>query len=64
MPQEPRHEIPDPEDFRDDWEARTPLELEDERWDVFLPDGEPDPLPDSGDFWIEFNSRDDLLEAA
>jgi len=60
MPQEPRQNPLNPSDFPDDWEQRTPLD----RWDVFLPDGSPDPLPDSGDFWIEFNRQDDLLEAA
>jgi len=62
--QEPLQNLPNPHDFPNDWEQRTPLELEDDRWDVFLPDGDPEPLPDSGDFWIEFNRQDDLPEAA
>jgi len=64
MPQEPRQNRPSLADFPEDWEQRTPLELEDDRWDVFLPDGAPDPLPDSGDFWIELDRQDDRLEAA
>jgi hypothetical protein len=32
----------------------------DEAWDVFLPDGEGEPLPDEGDFWLE--PYDDLEE--
>jgi hypothetical protein len=25
----------------------------DDAWDVFLPDGEQEPLPEEGDFWFE-----------
>ncbi len=57
MPQEPRQDPPKTEDFRDDWEDHTPLELEDDRWDAFLPDGEQDPLPEPGDFWIDVECR-------
>ncbi|WP_425396923.1 hypothetical protein [Aeoliella sp.] len=28
-------------------------ELEDEIWEVFLPDGEDEPLPEEGDFWFQ-----------
>jgi len=35
-------------------------QLDDDCWDAFLPDeGQHDPLPEPGDFWLE----DDLLEA-
>ena len=63
MPQEPRQDLPEPGNSHADWEDRTPLELEDERWDAFLPDDDLDPLPEPGDFWIEFYRRDDCLES-
>lgn len=28
-------------------------EFEDEIWEVFLPEGEDEPLPEEGDFWFE-----------
>lgn len=33
--------------------------IPDEAWDVFLPDGGDDPLPDEGDFWFELDDNDD-----
>jgi len=64
MPFEPRQDPIQPENLHDDWDDPAPLELDDDRWDVFLPDYEPDPLPEPSDFWIEFDRREDLLEAA
>jgi hypothetical protein len=44
----------DSPDIVPDDEDRTPLEFDDDPWDVFLSDDEPsDPLPDPGDFWVE-----------
>ena len=42
-----------PEDSPEDEDA-TPLEFNDDPWEVFLPDDDQaDPLPEVGDFWIE-----------
>lgn len=30
-----------------------PAQIPDDAWDVFLPEGEDEPLPDEGDFWFE-----------
>lgn len=47
-------ELPDEYDFTLDFDDRTPLEIEDDRWDAFLPDEGPyEPLPEPGDFWFE-----------
>jgi len=64
MPLEPRQDPIQPGNFYDEGDDRTPLELDDDRWDVFLPDCEPDPLPEPSDFWIEFDGREDLPAAA
>jgi len=62
MPLEPRQSPPDFDDSHEEWEQRTPLEQEDDRWDAFLPDdGELDPLPEPGDFWIDFDQQQILL---
>ncbi|MGI9455982.1 MAG: hypothetical protein ACR2NU_05435 [Aeoliella sp.] len=37
---------------------KTPPEPDDEAWDVFLSDGDDDPLPDEEDFWIDPDERD------
>ena len=54
LPDFSREELPDDQE-------RTPLEFDDGPWEAFLPDdGQLDPLPEPGDFWIEsdeFNSR-------
>lgn len=63
MPQEPRQDFSVPDDSHDEWEERTPLELEDDRWDAFLPDDAPDPLPEPGDFWIEFHRQHNCPES-
>ncbi len=35
-------------------EDATPLEFNDDPWEVFVPDDDQaDPLPEPGDFWIE-----------
>ncbi len=35
-------------------EERTPVEWDDDCWDVFLPEGDQlDPQPEPGDFWEE-----------
>lgn len=35
-------------------DGRTPVEWDDDLWDVFLPDGDSlDPQPEPGDFWEE-----------
>jgi hypothetical protein len=39
---------------------RTPLEFDDDPWEAFLPDDQPDPLPEPGDFWIESDEIDAL----
>lgn len=45
-----------PSEIPSEWDDPTPLELEDDRWDAFLPDGgQEDRLPEPGDFWIEFD---------
>jgi hypothetical protein len=42
-----------PEDPSDDEDA-TPLEFNDDPWEVFLPDDDQaDPVPEPGDFWVE-----------
>lgn len=46
MPEDP--DAPDP-DFDDD----GPLELDDEAWEVFIPDDDYEPLPEYGDFWTD-----------
>ncbi len=52
----PSPDFPDREDFPADAGDATPLELDDNDWDAFLPDDEElDPLPEPGDFWIEFD---------
>ena len=64
--------IPKPEpnsdvswDVSSEWDERNPLELEDDCWDAFLPDdGQEDPLPEPGDFWIEFARVLDFLTSA
>jgi hypothetical protein len=38
----------------------TPLEFDDDPWEAFLPDDQPDPLPEPGDFWIESDQTDAL----
>ena len=44
---------PHPETIGPPAEPEGPLELDDEFLDVFLPDDEPDRLPEAGDFWID-----------
>jgi len=61
MPHKPCQNSSNLDNSHDDWEQRTPLELEDDRWDVFLPDGDQDPFPEPSDFWIEVDRRHDLL---
>ncbi len=62
--QNPR-EMPSESDLPRDFEDRTPLEIEDDRWDAFLPDDDQlDPLPDPGDFWIEDEQLELRLRAA
>jgi len=63
MPQEPRQDLSAPDNSQDDWDEHTPLELEDDRWDAFLPEDDQEPLPELGDFWIEFERRLDCLES-
>jgi len=46
-----------------DLDEPTPLELDDP-WDIFLPDDGHDPLPEPGDFWIEFNQLQQGVLAA
>ncbi len=58
MTHKPHQDIPN--DFPLDWEDCTPLELDDDRWDAFLPDDDQrDPLPEPGDFWIEFDRQEE-----
>jgi hypothetical protein len=38
---------PEPHEIDDD----SPLELDDDYWDVLLPDDDYEPLPEYGDFW-------------
>ena len=33
--------------------------IPEEAWDVFLPDGEDDPLPQEGDFWFDVFDDED-----
>lgn len=53
MPKNPRNEAQPSEDDPLDLEEPTPKEPDAESWDVFLPDDEPELLPDQSDFWIE-----------
>ncbi len=54
-----------PSETPPEWDDQTPLEVEDDRWDAFLPDGgQEDLLPEPGDFWIEFDGVPDSLASS
>jgi hypothetical protein len=69
---QPRQTSLDQDDFPDlsrdscpDDPDRTPLEFDDDPWEAdpweaFLPDDQPEPLPEPGDFWIESDQTDAL----
>ena len=53
---DPGPDWPAGEDLPPDLDDDTPLELDDDSWDAFLPDDdELDPAPEPGDFWMEFD---------
>ena len=49
-------EVDEPEEPSElDEPAGAWIDDNDDHWDVFLPDDEPDgPMPEPGDFWIDF----------
>ena len=50
----PEEEPAEPSDLEDLDFPCTDDDDDDSRWDVFLPDGDPnDPRPEPGDFWID-----------
>ena len=53
---DPGQELPGREELPPDVDDDAPLELDDDSWEAFLPDDdELDPIPEPGDFWIEFD---------
>ncbi len=53
QPFEPK---PGAAEFKFDFDDATPIEIDDKHWDALMPDDdELDPLPEPGDFWIEFD---------
>ena len=57
----PRGDSSHPDELPWDWDDRTPIELDDDHWDALLPDEDQgDPLPEPGDFWIDFDGSDEV----
>ncbi len=55
--QNPLRSDPSPREPLDP-DVPTPLEIDDDHLDIFLPDDDQlDPLPEPGDFWIEFDQH-------
>jgi len=56
---------PTPTEFEPDFDDATPIEIDDKHWDALMPDDdELDPLPEPGDFWIEFDQEQSTPMAA
>lgn len=53
-----------PADFGAEDSEPPPLDFDDDTWEAFLPDDQPDPLPEPGDFWIETDRLNEHLPAA
>ena len=59
------HEYPGEKSIPPELDDLAPLEFDEEQWEAFLPDDDTrDPIPEPGDFWIEFDFRKSEARAA